>query len=83
MNPPYSQPHIAQFIEKLVKSIECGHVTEAIALTHNDTDTAWFHSAQKSCNAMCFTRGRIGFQSPDGERRQPRKDKHFFTLEAT
>lgn len=78
MNPPYSQPHITQFVEKLVNSVESGYVTEAIALTHNYTDTTWFHLAQKSCNAICFTRGRIGFESPDGLKASATQGQAFF-----
>lgn len=78
MNPPYAQPHIANFIEKLAGEYEAGRVTEAIALTHNYTDTVWFHRAALSCAAICFTRGRIGFLSPDGKRAAPTQGQAFF-----
>jgi len=67
LNPPYSQPQIQQFIEKLVAEYESGRTTEAILLVNNSTDTAWFHEAADSCASMCFTRGRIRFVTPTGE----------------
>lgn len=78
MNPPYSQPHIAQFMDKLATEYESGNVTEAIALTHNYTDTAWFHRGAKACDAICFTRGRIGFVNPEGKRAAPTQGQAFF-----
>lgn len=78
MNPPYAQPAIAHFIEKLASSVEAGSVTEAIALTHNYTDTQWFHRAAKACDAICFTRGRIGFINPEGKRAAPTQGQAFF-----
>ena len=78
MNPPYAQPFIAQFVEKLASEYEAGRVTEAISLTHNYTDTVWFHRAAKSCAAICFTRGRIGFLSPEGKRAAPTQGQAFF-----
>jgi len=61
MNPPYSQPLISQFFEKLLSEFEKGTVSEAIALTNNNTDTAWFHQVMRDVQAVCFTRGRIKF----------------------
>ena len=78
MNPPYAQPLIAQFVEKVVLSFSEGRVLEAIVLTHNYTDTAWFHRAEESCNAVCFTRGRISFLSPEGEKAAPTQGQAFF-----
>lgn len=68
LNPPYSQPLISDFIEKLVEEYRAGRVTEAILLTHNYTDTSWFHAAAEAASAVCFTRGRIGFLDPNGEK---------------
>lgn len=71
LNPPYSQPQIGQFIEKLNDELTRQNVSEAILLTHNYTDTKWFHSAQNQCAAICFTKGRIGFLSPEGQKAAP------------
>lgn len=78
MNPPYSQPKIQQFIEKLVDEYEKGNTKQAIALTHNYTDTAWFHHAATHCQAICFTRGRIAFISPEGKKAAPTQGQAFF-----
>lgn len=78
LNPPYAQPWIMRFAEKMVEEVNGGAVTEAIALTHNYTDTAWFHLMAARADAICFTRGRIGFLSPDGKRAAPTQGQAFF-----
>jgi phage N-6-adenine-methyltransferase len=78
MNPPYSQPHIQLFIEKLVTEVRAERTTAAIALTHNYTDTEWFHIAARACTAICFTRGRIKFVNPEGEEAAPTQGQAFF-----
>ncbi|KKM45460.1 hypothetical protein LCGC14_1560810 [marine sediment metagenome] len=67
LNPPYAQPTIWHFVEKLVAELSSGNATEAILLTHNYTDTTWFHHAESIAAAICFTRGRIRFIDADGE----------------
>lgn len=61
LNPPYSQPAISDFIGKLLDEVADGRVTQAVLLTHNFTDAAWFHKACEIADALCFTRGRIKF----------------------
>lgn len=78
MNPPYSQPEIALFSEKLASEWRNGNVQSAIALTHNYTDTQWFHCLASACSAICFTRGRIGFVSPEGKTAAPTQGQAFF-----
>lgn len=78
LNPPYAQPLIGQFIAKLVEELKKGAVTSAVVLTHNYTDTAWFHQAEELAAAICFTRGRIGFVSPEGEVASPTQGQAFF-----
>lgn len=78
MNPPYAQPAIEHFMRKLVAEVAAGNVTEAIALTHNYTDTVWFHHAAEAATAVCFTRGRIRFESPDGKLAAPTQGQAFF-----
>lgn len=78
MNPPYAQPYIQQFIEKLVAEVQAERVRQAIALTHNYTDTTWFHLAAEQCQAICFTRGRIAFVNADGEKAAPTQGQAFF-----
>jgi len=76
LNPPYSQPEIMQFIQKLID--ELPNIDEAILLTHNYTDTAWFHLAAKNVPAICFTRGRIKFYNQNGEGCAPTQGQAFF-----
>jgi|GEM_PF-1524858 len=78
MNPPYSQPAIMDFCTKLVAEYEEGRTTAAIALTHNYTDTAWFHRLASSCLSVCFTRGRIAFEGLNGEKASPTQGQAFF-----
>lgn len=78
LNPPYSQPEIFQFCEKLVAELSAGNVTEAVLLTHNYTDTAWFHLAESIAALICFTRGRIKFVNEDGEECAPTQGQAFF-----
>lgn len=78
LNPPYAQPLIGQFIDKLCAELEAGNVSAAVLLTHNYTDTEWFHRAERDAALLCFTRGRIGFLSPAGERAAPTQGQTFF-----
>ncbi|MDN2582369.1 DNA N-6-adenine-methyltransferase [Aquibium sp. ELW1220] len=65
MNPPYSRALIGRFIGKLLAEYEAGRTTEAIVLTNNSTDTAWFHAMTGEAS-VCFPRGRIRFVKPCG-----------------
>jgi ParB family chromosome partitioning protein len=78
LNPPYSQPLISEFAEKMASEFELGNIEEAIMLTHNYTDTKWFQRLAHACTAICFTRGRIGFLSPSGEKAAPTQGQAFF-----
>jgi phage N-6-adenine-methyltransferase len=79
LNPPYSQPLIGNFITKLTTEFTVGNVEQAVMVTNNCTDTAWFHSAARVVARMCFTLGRIRFanpQRPSGE--SPLQGQTFF-----
>jgi ParB family chromosome partitioning protein len=78
MNPPYAQPLISQFADKLVDEYEAGNVASAIVLTNDSTDTGWFHRLAKSSSAICFIRGRIRFISVEGEKGTPTQGQAFF-----
>ena len=78
LNPPYAQPAIGHFVEKLVSEVETGRVTAAILLTHNYTDTSWFHKAAMAAQVICFTRGRIRFVALDGGIAAPTQGQVFF-----
>lgn len=78
LNPPYAQPAISHFADKMVAEWQRGDVTGAIVLTHNYTDTAWFQKLAHAAAAICFTRGRVRFVSPDGDLAAPTQGQAFF-----
>jgi phage N-6-adenine-methyltransferase len=78
LNPPYAQPSIVHFVDKLLAEVNAGRATEAILLTHNYTDTGWFQAAAGQCAAICFTRGRIRFVGASGEIAAPTQGQAFF-----
>lgn len=78
LNPPYSQPLIQQFIDKLVAELIEHKVKAAILLTHNSTDTAWFHKAEEIAARLCFTRGRISFIYDGEPQDAPAQGQTFF-----
>lgn len=65
MNPPYSQPAIGNFCDKLMAELEEGHVTAAITLTNNATETEWGQLLLAHAAAVTFPRGRVKFWAPD------------------
>jgi len=78
LNPPYAQPLIAEFVSKMVAERMMKRVTAGIMLTHNYTDTAWFHEAASCADAICFTRGRIKFYDDEGNIAAPTQGQAFF-----
>lgn len=65
MNPPYAQPLISKFSEKLCEEIKNKKVEEAIVLVNNATETSWFQEMAKLSSAICFPKSRIKFWAPD------------------
>jgi phage N-6-adenine-methyltransferase len=65
-NPPYCDA--GKFVDKLLTEFGAGRISQAVLLVNSYTDTRWFHSAAAACAAICFTKGRIYFQKPDGDR---------------
>jgi phage N-6-adenine-methyltransferase len=63
LNPPYAYPLIEQFIGKLLAELRTGHVTAALLLTNNSTDTSWFQAAAAAATAVAFFRGRLHFSN--------------------
>ncbi len=75
MNPPYSMPEIQIFIDKLLNEKE---VDQWIVLTNNSSDTGWFHKLLDMSDAVCFTKGRVGFENIQGDKMATRQGQTFF-----
>lgn len=78
LNPPYSKGLIDQFVAKLREEYASGNTKQAIVLTHNFTDTAWFHALAADAAVVCFTKGRIRFYTVDGVGNSPTSGHVFF-----
>jgi phage N-6-adenine-methyltransferase len=78
LNPPYAQPLIANFADKMITEVENGNISQAIMLTNNYTDTQWFQKLASKAKIICFTRGRIRFESPKGDFAAPTQGQAFF-----
>lgn len=78
LNPPYHRAMLSRFVDKLVEEWASRRVEQAILLTHNYTDTEWFHTAARAATAICFPRGRIHFVSPAGDQCSPTQGQAFF-----
>ena len=67
-NPPYSGGLVAPATAKYVQQWQDRNFKAGIVLVNNCTDTAWFDLLWKNAQAVCFTRGRISFESYDGKK---------------
>lgn len=77
LNPPYSKDLISKFIDKAIK--ELLNIDQLIILTHNSSDTSWFHALiNTTFPILCFTRGRIAFESIKGKFASPTQGSTFF-----
>ena len=78
LNPPYNRALLSPFIDRLILEYTRGAIEQAILLTHNYTDTEWFHAAVRTSQAICLLRGRIHFLAPSGDECSPTRGQTFF-----
>lgn len=78
MNPPYAQPDIDRFSEKLVNEYKLDRIETAIVLVNNATDTLWWVRMGRVANAVCFPTGRIHFWHPDKPSASPLQGQCIF-----
>jgi hypothetical protein len=65
MNPPFAQPFVRLFSEKIIYHYNLGDILQACVLVNNGTETKHGQILLESCDAACFTKGRIRFLAPD------------------
>jgi len=65
LNPPYCQPEIDQFSEKLARHVQAGDIAAAIVLVNNGTDTEWFGTLAGVASAFCFPSDRLKYWRAD------------------
>lgn len=63
-NPPYAQPLMGQFADRLAAEARSG--SQTIVLVNNATETKWFQTLAFGCAAICFPQSRIRFLDPEG-----------------
>jgi len=78
LNPPYNQPDIKYFINKLIEEYNLGNTLQAILLTNDNTDTTWFQDALKTSSCVCLHSGRINFYKPNNTTTSPTNGQSFF-----
>jgi len=66
MNPPYAQPLMSLFAEKLVEQLEVGNVKQACVLVNNATETKWFQTMSEKAQAIWFIKSRVKFLDVNG-----------------
>lgn len=64
LNPPYQRGLVDKFVTHLMSS---PHVTQAVVLVNNGTETDWAQRLLAAATAVCFPKGRIRYVAEDGE----------------
>lgn len=69
LNPPYAQPLIRHFCDKLVS--ERPNIKQACVLVNNATETAWFRSLLSISARVCLVSPRVKFVGVQGDSGAP------------
>lgn len=77
LNPPYAQPLIKDFSDRLCSAVDGKQIEQAIVLVNNATETVWFQNMARRASAICFPEKRIKFVGPEGEKGQPLQGQAF------
>lgn len=77
MNPPYSHPLVEQFTSRLLEEYDAGHVTEAIILLNNASDTKWMQAMFRPGATLLLVRGRVRFVNERNEAAMSPRDAQF------
>ena len=64
LNPPYSQPLVSHFAERLLSQLASGATKEAMVLVNNTTDTRTGQALLAACSAVLFPARRVAFCLP-------------------
>lgn len=59
INPPYTQPSIQRFCEKLIQDLHDEYIEQACVLISNATETKHGQLLLSNCDAVCFLSGRV------------------------
>lgn len=66
LNPPYAQPLMSQFADKLIEQMDKGNIKQACVLVNNATETNWFQTLAQRAAAIWFIKGRIRYLDMTG-----------------
>jgi len=66
MNPPYAARLVEKFTKKLYQHLKLNHVSEAIILVNNATETRWYQSIYPFASAYCIPKKRIKYLDATG-----------------
>ncbi len=61
LNPPYAQPLVSQFAERVANFYSDGEISQACVLVNNATETVWFQNMACVASAICLVSGRIKY----------------------
>ena len=80
MNPPYGRDLIGKFMLKMANEFSCGHVSSAIVLVNNATDTKWFNILSEHASSLCLVKKRIRFHDGKQIKKTPLQGQIFLYL---